>query len=268
MRTVASVWLRLKGAATFLLAPLVLSSIGFFAPPAQAIDFEQPADVAPGDAESGFEDEVIEPEDFDPESLMRPDVKPGEEGLPPPQSTEDSKQDKLPPSGLDRQPPAPVDKPTALAQLYQELRKAPDREAAGPIMQAIQGLWRTSGSATVDLLMQRANRLATEDLDLALEIIDAALEMAPEEAEAWYLRGRIYFLKKDYGQAIADLRRALERDPNHYEAMNELGAALEATGAKKEALEAYRKTLALNPFHPHAMRAAEDLRRDVDGRDI
>ncbi|HXG77800.1 MAG TPA: tetratricopeptide repeat protein [Methyloceanibacter sp.] len=259
--------LRLEGAA--LLAALFFAATGFSVSQVRALDIELPADVAPGDAEILPGEDLIEPEDFDSESLMRPDLKPGEEGAPPPQSTEDSKEDKLPRSSEDGQQPVPLDRPKMLAQLYQELRKAPDKEAAGPIMQAIQGLWRTSGSPTVDLLMQRTDRFTTEDdLDLALEIIDAALEMAPEEAEAWYLRGRLYLLKKDYGQAIADLRRALDRDPNHYEAMNELGAALQASGARQEALEAYRKTLALNPFHAHAMQAEEELRREVEGRDI
>lgn len=269
MQAVPSVCLKPLGAAPLLLATLLFAFGGAFSPPAEAIDIEHPTDVAPDDAEQQIEDELIEPEDFDPDALMRPDSKAGGWDAPPPQSTEDSKQDKLlPPS--DNQPlPTPPDKPKLLAQLYEQLRKAPDDEAALPITEAIETLWRVSGSATVDLLMQRADRFARDDeLDLALKIIDATVEMAPEVAEAWYIRGRVNYLKKDYGQAIVDFRRALDRDPKHYGAMNDLGIALEATGAKKEALEAYRKTLALNPFHRHAMRAEEELRRDVEGRGI
>jgi len=269
MRAVLSVCLRPLGVAPFLLAALLFALGSAFNPPAEAIDIEHPADVAPEDAEPQIEDELIEPEDFDPDALMRPDSKAGGWDAPPPQSTEDSKQDKLAPLSEDQPPPTPPDKPKLLAQLYEELRKAPDDEAALPITEAIENLWRVSGSPTVDLLMQRADRFARDDdLDLALQIIDAAIDMAPEEAEAWYIRGKVNSLKKDYGQAIVDFRRALDRDPKHYGAMNDLGVALEATGAKKEALEAYRKTLALNPFHRHAMRAEEELRRDVEGRDI
>ena len=62
-------------------------------------------------------------------------------------------------------------------------------------------------------------------------------------------------------------RRALDRDPNHYAAMNDLGVALEAVGAKKEALEAYRKALAINPFLPESTKqAVEQLGREVEGQ--
>ncbi len=90
----------------------------------------------------------------------------------------------------------------------------------------------------------------------------------PDEAEAWDLRAKVHYLKKDYELAIADLKRALDRDPKHYDAMNDLGVVYEAIGAKKEALEAYRKALAVNPFLSEPKRAVEELRREVEGQDI
>jgi len=164
---------------------------------------------------------------------------------------------------------SPIDRPKVLAQLYEQLGKVPDAEAAAPIMEAIQHIWRLSGSDTVDLLMARAERFAKEDdLDLALKIIDAAVDMAPDEAEVWDLRAKINFLKKDYAAAIADLKRALDRDPKHYDAMSDLGVVYEAMGAKKEALEAYRKALAVNPYLSEPKRAVDELRREVEGQDI
>ena len=270
-----------QGAAPLLLAAFLFALLGGFGESARAqqaedkgigasTDIEHPADVAPDEAELRLEDELIDPDDFDPESLMRPDTKAGRGDGPPPQSTEESKRDKLaPPSFEDLPLAAPPDKPKLLAQLYAELGKTRDEEAAAPIIEAIETLWRTSGSPTVDLLMLRAERFAkTDDLELALKIIDAALEMAPEQAEAWYLRAKVHYQKKEYGNAIADLRRALDRDPKHYAAMNDLGAALQAVGAKKDALDAYRKAIAVNPFLDETKRAVEELRREVEGQDI
>ena len=50
--------------------------------------------------------------------------------------------------------------------------------------------------------------------------------------------------------------------------MSDLGVVYEAMGSKKEALEAYRKALAVNPFLSDAQAAVEELRREVEGQDI
>jgi Flp pilus assembly protein TadD len=50
--------------------------------------------------------------------------------------------------------------------------------------------------------------------------------------------------------------------------MNDLGATLEQIGAKKDALEAYRKALKANPFLDEARDAVKELTREVEGQDI
>jgi tetratricopeptide (TPR) repeat protein len=117
--------------------------------------------------------------------------------------------------------------------------------------------------------MARADRFIKEsDLDLALEILDATVELAPDDAEAWHRRATVHYLQKDYELALVDLRHALDIDPKHYNAINDLGAELQALGAKKEALQAYRKALEVNPFLEDARQAVESLSREVEGQDI
>jgi tetratricopeptide (TPR) repeat protein len=277
MRPGRSVCFKLVGAAPLVVAGLtftVMTGFGAAAWAAGAVvvaqaDVEQPAEVAPGDDETPLEDDVIEPKVLD-RSFMRPELKSGSEDAPPPQSTEESKQDKLgPPGEADLPLPTPVERPKMLGDLYEQLGKAKDAEAAAPIAQAIENLWLTTGSATVDLLMSRAVRFTKEsDLDLALEILDATADMAPEEAEVWYLRAKVHYRQKRYEMALADLKRALDRDPKHYRALEDLGLVLEALGTKKEALEAYRQALKVNPFLGDAHQAVEFLSREVGGRDI
>lgn len=277
MRSRPSFSLKSLGATQLLLAGLLFAPMTVGAPARAAEegieapfdDVEPPAQIAPDDAEEPSEDELIEPDELDPGAAMRPDVKQGGEGGPPPQSAEENKQDKLAPSLDDLPLQSPINKAKVLAELYAQLGKAADAEAAAPIMEAIQDLWRLSGSDTVNLLLARAERFAKEeDLDLALKIADAAVDMAPEDAEAWHLRAKIQYLKKDHEVAIVDFKRALDRDPNHYDAMSDLGVAYEAIGAKKEALEAYRKALAINPFLSETKRTFDELRREVEGQDI
>jgi tetratricopeptide (TPR) repeat protein len=276
MRRGARFCLRSQGATPLLLAALLFASIGLLGVRAEALDgtlepgdIEHPADVAPDGSELAPDEEMIEPEGIDPESLNRPEMKEGGEEGPPPQSAEELKQDKLAPPTESMPLVTPEEKPKLLAELYEQLSKARDAEAAVPIIETIENLWRVSGSDTVDLLMHRAERLAkADDLDLALKIIDATVDIAPEQAEAWHLRAKVHYLKKEYELAIIDLRRTLSRDPNHYGAMNDLGVVLEAIGAKKEALEAYRKALKVNPFLVGTKQAVEELRREVEGQDI
>ena len=277
MRSGPSFSLKSLGATQLLLAGLLFAPIlmGGSARAAEdeieapSDDIELPAQIAPDDAEAPSEDDVIGPKVLD-RSFMRPELKSGSEDAPPPQSTEESKQDKLDPSAeADLPLPTPVERPKMLGELYQQLGNAHDAEEAAPITQAIENLWRTTGSATVDLLMSRAARFTKEsDLDLALEILDATADMAPEEAEVWYLRARVHYRQRQYELALADLKRALERDPKHYRALEDLGLVLEALGTKREALEAYRQALKINPFLGDAHQAVEFLSREVGGRDI
>jgi len=275
MRAGPSVWLRAYGALPLVaVTGLVLALVAGFDTRVVAAedgieeqpDIELPAEVAPGDAETP-PDDAVKPKVLD-RSFMRPDLKGGSENVPPPQSAEENKQDKLDQSGADVPLPSPVDRPKVLGQLYEQLSKAKDAEAAAPIEQAIENLWLTTGSPTVDLLMSRVVRFTKEsDLDLALQIIDATVDLAPDEAEAWYLRAKVHFRQSQYALAIADLKRALERDPKHYRALDDLGLVLDTLGTKKEALEAYRKALEINPFLGDAHQAVEFLSREV-GRDI
>ena len=170
--------LKSLGVTQFLLAALLFAFIASGGVPARAFDegieapsddIEAPAQIAPDDAEAPSDDDVIESDEPDLGAPMRPDIKQGGEGLPPPHSAEENKQDKLDRSADDQPLPTPLERPKLLAELYAQLGKAKDAEAAAPIVEAIQDLWRLSGSATVDLLMSRGERFAKgDDLDLAL----------------------------------------------------------------------------------------------------
>lgn len=204
-------------------------------------------------------------ERYDPQSRqgLEPDTETGR--LPPPQG--------IPDGGFEmgEVPPAfdPADRPQLLAELYDRLGQAGSPTAAEPITRAIEELWAISGSDTVDLLMSRAAQFANAaETDLSLSILDAIVDIAPGEAEAWYLRAKVNVLAGKPEGALIDLRRALNLDAKHYRAIADLGLLLEQLGAKKEALEAYRRALAVNPFLDDAKAGVDALKREVEGQDI
>jgi tetratricopeptide (TPR) repeat protein len=294
MRTSRSVRLRSPNAEALLFTALLSAALLLPGTTAKAVDLpvqdptdvEEPAQIAPDDAEAPSS-EAPSPEQPSAEapssetpsnatsgprtldrSLFRPDLKPGSEGATPP-SGQDSTEGNLGAPSVAPALASPADRSKMLAELYTQLSKAKDAEAAAPITTNIEALWRVTGSPTVDLLISRAERFTTaSDLGLALEILDATVAMAPEDAEVWYLRARVHYLRAEYDLALADLKQALDRDPQHYQALDDLGRVLEAQGTKKEALEAYRKALQANPFLEHANQEVQFLSREVGSRNL
>ena len=125
-----------------------------------------------------------------------------------------------------------------LNELYGKLRSARNATEAEPITEAIEQTWRLSGSDTVDLLMSRVDTFVLQaDLDLALQVLDAVTELAPELSEGWHQRGLVHVMQNDTDQAITDLRRALAMEPNNYKALRDLGAVLQQNGDKRGALD-------------------------------
>ncbi len=59
--------------------------------------------------------------------------------------------------------------------------------------------------------------------------------------------------QKQYAKAIVDLRKAIEKKPNFYQAHSALGYALRRTAQYEAALEAYDEALRLRPFYAQAI---------------
>jgi tetratricopeptide (TPR) repeat protein len=156
-----------------------------------------------------------------------------------------------------------------LDMLFEALKIAPDAESAKAIEQRIWALWMVSGSDTCNLLMGRVKAATDEkDYELAIKLLDAVIELRPNYTEAWNRRATLYFLQKDYGHALADIREVLAREPRHFGALSGLGLILQEFGDDKHALEAYRRALAINPHLEHIDEVVKTLREKVEGRDI
>jgi len=162
-----------------------------------------------------------------------------------------------------------VDRAHNIDFLFQALKAAPDDETARLIEGRIWALWLVSGSDTTDLLMSRA-RTAIEqnDSDLAIQILDAIIELKPDYAEAWNRRATLYFEKHDYGRAMGDIAQVLAREPRHFGALTGLGMILEDIGDNKRALEAFRRALEVDPRLERVPEIVKSLTEKVEGRGI
>lgn len=157
----------------------------------------------------------------------------------------------------------------SLDTLFKALKIAPDDASAKAIEERIWTVWTISGSDTCNLLMARVKAAADDkDYDLALKLLDAIIAIKPDYVEAWNQRATIYYLKNDLGHAIADIGEVLAREPRHFGALSGLGLMLQDIGDDKDALEAYRKALAIDPHLEHVPEVVKTLSEKVEGRDI
>ncbi len=144
--------------------------------------------------------------------------------------------------------------------------------AAGEIRDAeqeIRDIWNNSGSATIDLLMQRgAQMMDAEKFDQAIAIFDHVIAIAPDFSEGWNRRATVYYLKDDYPRALKDLERTLLLEPRHFSALSGLGTIMTALGEDKRALSAFQMALKLNPHLSTIAEQARKLEPSVKGRGI
>lgn len=153
--------------------------------------------------------------------------------------------------------------------LFEALKAAPDEASAKLVEERIWALWLVSGSSTTDLLMTRAKAAVdANDTDLALQLLDAIVEISPDYLEAWNRRATIHFIRKDYGRSLADIRQILAREPRHFGAWSGLGLILQDIGEEKRALEAFRRALDLHPHMQRVPDLVKTLSEKVEGRGI
>jgi len=153
--------------------------------------------------------------------------------------------------------------------LFGALKLAPDDTTAKAIEERIWALWVVSRSDTANLLMTRVKTaIEAHDADLAIELLNAIVKIKPDYIEAWNRRATLYYMKKDYGHSIADIREVLKREPRHFGALSGLGLIMQDIGDDKQALEVYRRALAVYPRLQRIPEVVKTLQEKVEGRDI
>src|SRR5580704_4171380 len=177
--------------------------------------------------------------------------------------------DKLP-NAPDKLPKPPKgDRARNIDFLFEALKAAPDEDIAKQVESRIWAIWLASGSDTADLLMSRVKAaIEAKDTRLAIQLLDSIIEIKPDYIEAWNRRATLFFAIKDYGRAMADIQEVLNREPRHFGALAGLGMILEEVGENKQALDAYRKALAVNPHMQKIPEQVKALSEKVEGRDI
>jgi protein O-mannosyl-transferase len=124
-------------------------------------------------------------------------------------------------------------------------------EAASKIRSAKRDVHYDLGSAFVQ--MNLADALARKGLsDEAMVHYQAAIELQPYYANAYYNRGSVLLAKGRIDEAIADLEKTLQIQPNDADAHTGLGNAFLRKGSLQEAIAHYKEASVLAPEDPHS----------------
>ncbi len=171
------------------------------------------------------------------------------------------------------EPPANVPKRKPFSEdlefLFGALKVAPDDTSAKAIEQRIWAQWMVSSSDTTNLLMTRVRTaIEAKDMDLAIKLLNGIVKIRPDYVEGWNRRATLYYMKKDYGRSLADIREVLRREPRHFGALAGLGLILQDIGDDKRALDAYRRALDVYPRLQRIPDVVKKLQEEVEGRDI
>lgn len=153
-----------------------------------------------------------------------------------------------------------------LNELYERLQD-PDLRNWEAVEDNIWRLWSQSGSASIDLLLERGrDALQEEEYEVAVEHFSAAIDHAPQFAEAYNGRATAFFQMERYGLSIADIEMTLALNPRHFGAINGLAMILEQLEQPEDALSAYRAVSAIHPHRAQVKEAIEKLEKRLEGQ--
>ena len=87
-------------------------------------------------------------------------------------------------------------------------------------------------------------------LDKAEQMIRKSIDLSGEDYTSHYLLGILYFLRRQYDEAVAECQKAINLSPNSAEANYRYAQALRYAGRFDEAIVHFNKAIRLNPITP------------------
>ncbi|AWI58779.1 hypothetical protein [Sinorhizobium fredii] len=169
--------------------------------------------------------------------------------------------------------PAPQPETASLATpkqrldaLFLDLKKERDENEARELADRIRLEWQDSGSATVNLLMQSADKAITDDKKpVALDILDQVIALAPNYVEGWNRRATLHFQMGNYRKSMSDIYRVLAIEPRHFGAIAGMATMLEAAGKNELAMRAWQQFLDVYPSDRKAQEQFGELAEKLAG---
>lgn len=159
------------------------------------------------------------------------------------------------------------EKAEALNDLFDELQRQAKPGQARRTSRLIWQRWTESGSDTIDLLMDRVSTaMQDKNHQVALDLMDQIISLAPDYAEVWNRRATLYYTMDRFGRSISDIEQTLKLEPRHFGALSGLAVILQRLGNDEKALETWYRVLEIYPANEQAQEAVIKLEDKLSGR--
>ncbi|SIQ39016.1 hypothetical protein SAMN05880582_1011697 [Rhizobium sp. RU20A] len=150
--------------------------------------------------------------------------------------------------------------------LFAELKRARDDTKATAIANRIRMEWADSGSASINLLMQWAEKAVSEKRNgAALDLFDQVVILDPDYVEGWNRRATLHYQMGNFRKSMSDINRVLALEPRHFGALAGMAAILSDAGKDELALKAWEQFLAVYPSERNAQKQVGDLEEKLAG---
>lgn len=125
---------------------------------------------------------------------------------------------------------------------------------------ALWGIWsRADTPENNQELTKIRNLLSEEKLDEAMSRVNLLIDKAPKFAEAWNQRAIIHFSRGEWEKSAADCCKVIELNPYHYGAISGMAQCHLRSDQPRQAIEAFRMLVRIQPHNPAAIDAIELL---------
>ena len=154
-----------------------------------------------------------------------------------------------------------------LEKLFGELKREGNPDTARGIADQIRREWQDSGSASINLLIQWADKAVSEEKNAAaFDFLDEAIRLKPDYVEGWNRRATLHFKLGNYRKSMSDINRVLAIEPRHFGALAGMAAILAQSGRDEMAMKAWEKFLDVYPTERQAQKEMGELAEKLTGQ--
>ncbi|MGY5801771.1 hypothetical protein ACXHMN_10585 [Rhizobium sp. LEGMi12c] len=153
-----------------------------------------------------------------------------------------------------------------LDNLFTALKRQRDPDQASLIADQINAQLGDSGSATINLLMQWADKAIQDKRNAAaMDYLDQVISLKPDYVEGWNRRATLNFAIGDYRKSMEDINQVLRIEPRHFGALAGMAAILTESGNDAQALRVWDRFLEVYPANRSAQEEAAKLSEKIAG---